>query len=162
MNPTTYRTLCSYAGSRLLWSHPWPVPAVVPFPLHVPIGVYVVVDDDDRCCYVGSVCRSSDRGLADRLAEHLEDPATQPRECSGTPSGSFPSTHTPAGPRSVGSRASSGRISGPMRRAGFPSCGRRTSVPVGAAARLRARQSGHEHHLPGCILRRPPRPHHRC
>lgn len=75
MNPTTYRTLCSYAGSRLLWSHPWPVPAVVPFPLHVPAAVYVVVDDDDRCCYVGSVYRRSDRGLADRLAEHLEDPA---------------------------------------------------------------------------------------
>jgi hypothetical protein len=46
----------------------------MPFPLNFSTAVYVVFDDVDRCRYVGSVCRGL-RGLADRLAEHLADPA---------------------------------------------------------------------------------------
>jgi len=78
MNSTVYQVLCSYAGSTLLWSHPWPVPAALPFPIHATAAVYVVLDDGGRCCYVGSVCRGSG-GLADRLSEHLRDPAKRVR-----------------------------------------------------------------------------------
>ncbi len=74
MNRTTYRVLCSYAGSSLSWMHPWPMPAVVPFAVQAAAAVYVVEDDAGRCCYVGSVSRGPG-GLADRLAEHLDDPA---------------------------------------------------------------------------------------
>ena len=73
MNATTYHVLCTYAGDALLWSHPWPVPAALPFPLAVASAVYVVLDGDGRCCYVGSVRRVTGT-LADRLAEHLADP----------------------------------------------------------------------------------------
>ena len=73
MTPTTYLVLCTYAGSALGWSHPWAVPATHPFPLQVEGAVYVVEDKDGRCCYVGSVNRRAG-GLADRLAEHLDDP----------------------------------------------------------------------------------------
>lgn len=73
MNRTTYRVLCTYAGSSLSWPHPWPVPAVVPFPAKAAAGIYIIEDDAGRCCYVGSVSRSSG-GFADRLAEHLDDP----------------------------------------------------------------------------------------
>jgi hypothetical protein len=72
VNSTTYHVLCSYAGTSLLWSHPWPVPAVVPFPVQAAAAVYVVEDDVGRCCYVGSVSRGPG-GLADRMAEHLDD-----------------------------------------------------------------------------------------
>lgn len=78
MNSTTYRVLCAYAGPQLLWSHPWPVPAVTPFPLDVAAAVYVVLDVDGGCCYVGSVRRGSG-GLAGRLSEHLDDPAKRAR-----------------------------------------------------------------------------------
>ncbi len=74
MNSTTYHVLCSYAGSGLLRPHPWPVPAVLPFPLKFTTAVYVVLGDDGRCCYVGSVDRATG-GLAGRIAEHLSDPA---------------------------------------------------------------------------------------
>lgn len=74
MNSITYHTLCSYAGPRLLRRHPWPVPAVVPFPLLFSTAVYVVLGEDGRCCYVGSVCRTAG-GLANRIAEHLGEPA---------------------------------------------------------------------------------------
>ena len=74
MNSTTYHVLCSYAGPRLLRPHPWPVPAVLPFPLHFTTAVYVVVGGDGRCCYVGSVGRRAG-GLAERIAEHLSDAA---------------------------------------------------------------------------------------
>lgn len=78
MNPTTYRVLCAYAGPQLLWSHPWPLPAVTPFPLSVGTAVYVVLDVDGLCCYVGSVRRGSG-GLAGRVTEHLSDPAKRAR-----------------------------------------------------------------------------------
>jgi hypothetical protein len=78
MTPATYGVLCSYAGPSLWWSHPWPVPAAVPFPLQVESAVYVIEDADGRCCYVGSVNRGCG-GLADRLAEHLDDPAKRSR-----------------------------------------------------------------------------------
>lgn len=73
MNINTYEVLCSYAGTRLFRPHPWPVPAGRPFPLDFTSAVYVVIGGDGRCCYVGSVCRTSG-GLSDRIAEHLNDP----------------------------------------------------------------------------------------
>lgn len=73
MNVTTYQVLCTYAGPALSWPHPWPVPAVVPFPIEAAAGVYVIEDDTGMCCYVGSVSRGPG-GLADRLTEHLDDP----------------------------------------------------------------------------------------
>lgn len=79
MNPTTYRIISSYAGRWLSWSHPWPLPAVLPFPLRVTAAVYVVIDGEGRICYVGSVCRGPGSGLADRLAEHLDDPDKRAR-----------------------------------------------------------------------------------
>jgi len=74
MNLATYQVLCAYAGPSLRWRHPWPAPAAMPFPLRVESAVYVVEDADGRCCYVGSVNRGAG-GLADRMAEHLGDPA---------------------------------------------------------------------------------------
>jgi hypothetical protein len=74
MTPTTYRVLCGYAGPALSRPHPWPVPANRPFPLQIGSAVYVIEDGDGRCCYVGSVNRRAG-GLAQRLAEHLDDPA---------------------------------------------------------------------------------------
>lgn len=73
MNSTTYRVLCSYAGPYLVRPHPWPVPAVEPFPLLFSTAVYIALDAGGRCCYVGSVCRSVG-GLKERVAEHLGDP----------------------------------------------------------------------------------------
>jgi hypothetical protein len=73
MNLTTYRVLCGYAGPSLSSPHPWPVPAAVPFPIEAAAAVYIIEDDAGKCCYVGSVSRGP-CGLADRLAEHLDDP----------------------------------------------------------------------------------------
>ncbi len=78
MNVTTYRVLCAYAGPSLSWAHPWPVPAVLPFPLEAAAAVYVVEDDVGTCCYVGSVSRGPG-GLAARVAEHLDDPHKRTR-----------------------------------------------------------------------------------
>lgn len=78
MNLTTYRVLCAYAGPALSSPHPWPVSAVVPFPVKAAAAVYVIEDDAGRCCYVGSVCRGPG-ALADRLAEHLDDPYKRAR-----------------------------------------------------------------------------------
>jgi hypothetical protein len=78
VNSTTYRVLCSYAGLSLSSCHPWPVPAVVPFPVRAAAAVYVVDDETGRCCYVGSV-RRGPGGLADRLADHLGDPTKRAR-----------------------------------------------------------------------------------
>ncbi|MGH9130065.1 MAG: hypothetical protein ACRDY2_14180 [Acidimicrobiales bacterium] len=74
MNSTTYRVLCSYAGSYLVRPHPWPVPATEPFPLVFSSAVYIALDASGRCCYVGSVCRAVG-GLRERVVEHLDDPA---------------------------------------------------------------------------------------
>lgn len=73
MNSTTYRILCSYAGSYLVRPHPWPVPAAEPFPLEFSTAVYIALDAGGQCCYVGSVCRAIG-GLRERVAEHLGDP----------------------------------------------------------------------------------------
>ncbi len=73
MNVTTYHVLCRYAGSHLWWSHPWPLPAAVPFGLQAGSAVYIVEDASGNCRYVGSVCRGVG-GLAARIAEHLTDP----------------------------------------------------------------------------------------
>jgi hypothetical protein len=78
MSPTTYRVLCTYAGTALSRQHPWPVPAVAPFPIEAAAAVYIVEDDAGRCCYVGSVSRPQSR-LSDRLAEHLNDPGKRAR-----------------------------------------------------------------------------------
>ena len=78
MNRSEYRRLSVYAGSGLLRPHPWPVPATVPFPLRFEAAVYVAVDAEDVCRYVGSVSRP-DGGLAARIAEHLDDPVKRQR-----------------------------------------------------------------------------------
>lgn len=72
MNATTYHDLCSYAGSRLWWPHPWPLQAATPFGLQVGSAVYIVEDATGNCRYVGSVCRDVG-GLAVRIAEHLNE-----------------------------------------------------------------------------------------
>ena len=109
MNSTTYHVLCSYVGSRLLRPHPWPVPAVLPFPLHFTTAVYVVVGDDGRCCYVGSVGRTVG-GLAERIAEHLRDTA---KRAMWQTVWVLPLRQDTDLLRSDGSRASSGRTSDP-------------------------------------------------
>ena len=73
MNSTTYEIICMYAGPWLSRPHPWPIAATLPFALAAPAAVYAAFDGGDSCCYVGSVDRSTPRGLGDRIAEHLND-----------------------------------------------------------------------------------------
>ncbi len=74
MNRATYRALAAYAGSALAQPCPWPVTATTPFQMEANPAVYLAVDIDDRCCYVGSVARQGGTGLADRIAAHLRQP----------------------------------------------------------------------------------------
>ena len=74
MNVSDYRRVCDYAGRRLARSHPWPVPATVPFPLNPRAAVYMACDATGACRNVGSVARGPGSGLAARIAEHLADP----------------------------------------------------------------------------------------
>jgi hypothetical protein len=75
MNRRDYDVLVGYAGRHLDRPHPWPLPATTPFPLDMPAAVYVAVDDTGRCRYVGSVSRSSDFGLSQRIREHMAEPS---------------------------------------------------------------------------------------
>jgi hypothetical protein len=68
-----YERVARYAGHYLRRSHPWPVAAVVPFPLDPNTAVYMACDASGTCVNVGSVART-DSGLAARIYEHLCDP----------------------------------------------------------------------------------------
>jgi hypothetical protein len=74
VNRTTYGVLAAYAGAALSASCPWPVTATTPFPMDANPAVYVAIGIDGRCCYVGSVARQGETGLADRIAAHLRQP----------------------------------------------------------------------------------------
>jgi hypothetical protein len=73
VNPTLYRVLCAYADSYLLRPHPWPIPAISPFPVHFTTAVYIAVGPDGQCQYVGSAWRPNG-AMSERIAEHLRDP----------------------------------------------------------------------------------------
>lgn len=74
MNAKVYRQLLRYSRTHLLRAHPWPLPAIVPFPLSTQAAIYIACDAGGRCRYVGSVARHFGSGLRERVAEHLTDP----------------------------------------------------------------------------------------
>ena len=78
MKQAEYVSLTKYAGVSLAWSHPWPVPARVPFPLNLEAAIYIAYGRDRHCRYVGSVARIDTGGLSSRIADHLRD--SQKRE----------------------------------------------------------------------------------
>jgi hypothetical protein len=76
MSTIRYRSLCRYAGEWLDAPKPKAIPIDEVATISARSGVYIVCEPLEQVQYVGSVCRpNSIHGVADRLREHLLEPA---------------------------------------------------------------------------------------